>query len=250
MPALLAHARTRKARLARCPFQKEKERTGTPSARPIIQARVTAGPMPTRPHVASAVPFASSATMASSCPTAKLISLAVRGASDAALILTSAGDVVARNAPADKLFGFHHEQDDGAGPELKQEPSSRNVSSLLAFSHGARSWTDVAACLGHAEYSCSVIIIQHDGNKLTGSARITKLDGSDYYAVYVCALDTSRSKLWSDSEELRRLKRIQDTVDASFDACFTIDEKGNILMLNDAAVKLFGYDYNEVSRVR
>lgn len=188
--------------------------------------------------------------MSSSCPTTSLLSRAIRGSSDAALILTPSGEIVARNDPAAKLFGSSNEQDIETSPE--GSPHASNVSSLLAFSHGARSWTDVADSLGHAEASCSVVVIQHDGNKLTGSARLTKLDscpccGSDYYVVYVCALDTSRSKLWSDSNELRRLKRIQDTVDASFDACFTIDEKGNILMLNDAAVQLFGYDYNEVS---
>lgn len=36
--------------------------------------------------------------------------------------------------------------------------------------------------------------------------------------------------------------RLQATLDASFDAMFTIDQKGTILMANQAAVTLFGYE--------
>ena len=147
--------------------------------------------------------------MACSSSTVQLLSLAIRGSSDAALIADDQGQVLARNAPGDKLFG-----NSGAEPTA----SSQDVSSHLVFSAGARSWTDVATSLGDAEQSCSVIILQADGEKLTGSARLQRLSTDGLYAVYVCALDTSRSKLWSDANELRRLKRIQDTVDASFDA--------------------------------
>ena len=180
------------------------------------------------------------------CSTVQLLSLTIRGSSDAALIVDEVGKILSRNAPADKPFGT------SASAESEPSTSSQSVSSHLVFSAGARSWSEVATSLGDAEQSCNVIILQSDGEKLTGSARLSKLTdgtaptGNQLFVVYVCALDTSRSKIWSDANELRRLKRIQDTVDASFDAMFTIDSKGTILLLNDAAIDLFGYDYNEL----
>lgn len=191
------------------------------------------------------------------CSTVQLLSLTIRGSSDAALLVDEVGKILARNAPADKLFGTA-----STSPESEPPSSRQDISSHLVFSAGARSWSDVAISLGDAEQSCNVIILQSDGEKLTGSARLSKLTdgtvpctncvecdsttGSQLFIIYVCALDTSRSKIWSDANELRRLKRIQDTVDASFDAMFTIDSKGTILLLNDAAIELFGYDYNEL----
>ena len=190
------------------------------------------------------------------CSTVQLLSLTIRGSSDAALIVDELGKILAQNAGADKLFGT------ATSAESEPSASSQDVSSRLVFSAGARSWADVATSLGDAEQSCNVIILQSDGEKLTGSARLSKLTdgtapctncadcgsntGKKLYIIYVCALDTSRSKIWSDANELRRLKRIQETVDASFDAMFTIDSKGTILLLNDAAIDLFGYDYNEL----
>ena len=190
------------------------------------------------------------------CSTVQLLSLTIRGSSDAALIVDELGKILAQNAGADKLFGT------ATSAESEPSASSQDVSSRLVFSASARPWTDVATSLGDAEQSCNVIILQSDGEKLTGSARLSKLtDGTtpctncadcgsnihkQLFIIYVCALDTSRSKIWSDANELRRLKRIQETVDASFDAMFTIDSKGTILLLNDAAIDLFGYGYNEL----
>ena len=187
-------------------------------------------------------------TITMACSTVQLLSRTIRGSSDAALIVDEIGMILAQNSPADKLFGT------SASAESEPSSSSQNISSQLVFSAGARSWSEVASSLGDAEQSCNVIILQSDGEKLTGSARLSKLtdgtvptsNGNQLFVIYVCALDTSRSKIWSDANELRRLKRIQDTVDASFDAMFTIDSEGTILLLNDAAILLFGYDYNEL----
>lgn len=156
------------------------------------------------------------------CSTVQILSLAIRGVSDAGLIVDEIGKILARNAQADKIFGF------SASTESESSALTQDISSHLVFSAGARSWTDVATSLGDAEQSCNVIVLQRDGEKLTGSARLTKLhvtDGTAYctncadcgpgkqlFVIYLCAMDTSRSKIWSDADELRRLKRVQDTV--------------------------------------
>ena len=64
--------------------------------------------------------------------------------------------------------------------------------------------------------------------------------GAKYAVAYLTCSENPKDDKEKASWESHQ--RLQATVDASFDAMFTIDQTGVILMTNPAAVQLFGYD--------
>jgi PAS domain S-box-containing protein len=147
------------------------------------------------------------------CATAKLLTSVLDGASERAVLVADDGTVLHMNGAAEHF--------------LYCDDKTPHVTDFLVCEEDWRSVTH-----------CHIVMKDGKTKTITRSERnihMVKLDpcpccSQQYYTGYICS----------------KHERVREVVDHAFDPVLTVDEKGIICTVNEAATELFGYTESEM----
>lgn len=190
----------------------------------------------------------------SSSPQARQVASTLDASFEAALLLQAdTATILHRNFHATLLLLSDHEPVSEADHQHAPVHLSHWVQVPSSPSQGAAadaaptSWEEIFAALETNDNSGrETLQCQLTKNNMAVTVSLARLEpGATSPDTYVVAYIRSEASQLS-VDEVSALQLDKDLVDASFDPMFVIDSEGIILMVNQAAIKAFGYSVGEL----